>query len=38
MLYFMRTMNTPDYVNLTITGRTAGGDQVREEVFVSLVG
>lgn len=37
-LPLMLTMNAPDYMNLTITGRTAGGDQVREESFVSLLG
>lgn len=37
-LPLLLTMNAPDYMNLTITGRTANGDQVREEVFVSLAG
>jgi hypothetical protein len=38
MLPCVRTMNCPDYTNVTITGRTADGDQVSEEAFVSLVG
>lgn len=38
MLYCARAMGSPHYMTITITGRTAEGDQVREEVFVSLVG
>jgi len=37
-LYLLRTMNCPDYMTVTITGRTAEGQQVREEAFVSMVG
>lgn len=38
VLYCMRTMNSPDYMTVTITGRTAEGEQVREDAFVSMVG
>lgn len=38
MLICSRTMpSNMDYFDLAVTGRTAGGDPVREEIFVSLV-